>query len=79
MFIDGRRVATLGYGRNFKGVLPAGMHLVTVQQTPHLNDAYPYSQQWIRLRPGVRPTESPSSQARRMEPVNSWKKALPFR
>ncbi len=52
LFIDGNRVATLGYGRSFKGALPAGLHLVTMRQTPHLNDAYPYSQQWIRLTPG---------------------------
>ncbi len=52
LFIDGHRVATLGYGQSFKGALPAGLHLVTMMQTPHLNDAYPYSQQWIRLTPG---------------------------
>ena len=52
LFIDGQRVASLTYGRSYRGVLPAGLHLVTMQQTPHLNDAYPYSQQWIRIRPG---------------------------
>ncbi len=52
LYIDGNLVATLGYGRSFKGVFPAGLHLVTMRQTPHLNDAYPYSQQWIRLGPG---------------------------
>lgn len=52
LYIDGNRVATLGYGRSFKGVVPSGLHLVTMKQTPHLNDAYSYSQQWIRLIPG---------------------------
>ena len=52
VFIDGYRVAILGYGRSYEGVLPPGRHFVTMQQTPHLNDAYPFSQQWIRLTPG---------------------------
>jgi hypothetical protein len=56
LFIDGQRVGTLGYGRSFKGFLPAGRHFITMQQTPHLNDAYPYSQQWIKLTPGRRST-----------------------
>lgn len=52
LFIDGHRVYSLGYGRTYRGTLPAGLHLVTMKQTPHLNDAYRYSQQWIRLLPG---------------------------
>ncbi|MEO7166887.1 MAG: hypothetical protein ABI787_08110 [Spartobacteria bacterium] len=52
LFIDGTRVSTLGYGRSYTGTLSAGRHLVTMMQTPHLNDAYPYSQHWIRLVPG---------------------------
>ncbi len=52
LFINGHRVGTLGYGRTYRGSLPAGLHLITMRQTPHLNDAYPYSQQWIRLHPG---------------------------
>ena len=51
LYIDGNRVATLGYGRSYEAVWPAGLHFVTLKQTPHLNDAYPFSQQWIRLRP----------------------------
>ncbi len=52
LYINGHRVGTLGYGRTYRGSLPAGLHLITMKQTPHLNDAYPYSQQWIRLHPG---------------------------
>lgn len=52
LYINGHRVGTLGYGRTYRGTLPAGLHLITMKQTPHLNDAYPYSQQWIRLLPG---------------------------
>jgi hypothetical protein len=52
LYIDGNRVGTLGYGRRFEGTLPAGRHFVTMKQTPHLNDAYPFSQAWIRLAPG---------------------------
>jgi hypothetical protein len=52
LYIDGNRVAILGYGRSYEGVLPPGVHFVTMKQTPHLNDAYPFSQQWIRLAPG---------------------------
>jgi hypothetical protein len=52
LYIDGNRVATLSYGRTYEGMLPPGRHFVTLKQTPHLNDAYPFSQQWIRLRPG---------------------------
>ncbi len=52
LFIDGTRVSTLGYGRSYTGAIPAGRHLVTMMQTPHLNDAFPYSQQWVRLQPG---------------------------
>ena len=52
LFIDGVRVASLGYGRKYEGVIAPGLHFVTVKQVPHLNDAYPYSQQWIRVQPG---------------------------
>jgi hypothetical protein len=52
LYIDGRHVASFTYGRHYDGMLPAGDHLVTMIQTPHLNDAYPYSEQWIRVVPG---------------------------
>lgn len=52
VYIDGNRVAGLGYGRSYEAVLSPGLHFVTMKQTPHLNDAYPFSQQWIRLAPG---------------------------
>ena len=52
LYIDGYRVAVLGYGRSYEGVLSPGLHFVTMKQTPHLNDAYPFSQQWIRVAPG---------------------------
>jgi hypothetical protein len=52
LFIDGRYVTTLSYGRRFEGALPAGEHFITMQQVPHLNDAYPVSYQRIVVRPG---------------------------
>jgi hypothetical protein len=52
LYIDGRHVASFGYGRHYEGVLPAGDYVVTMKQTPHLNDAYPFSQQRIRVVPG---------------------------
>jgi hypothetical protein len=52
LYIDGRHVASFTYGRYYEGMLPAGDYLVTMRQTPHLSDAYPYSQQWIRVVPG---------------------------
>ena len=52
LYIDGVRVATLGYGRMYQGTITPGLHFVTIKQMPHLNDAWPYSQQWIRVRPG---------------------------
>jgi hypothetical protein len=52
IYIDGTRVANLGYGRSYHGVVSAGEHLVRIKQMPHLNDAYPFSQQWIRVVPG---------------------------
>lgn len=52
IYIDGTRVANLGWGETYHGVVPAGEHLVTIKQMPHLQDAYPYSQQRIRLAPG---------------------------
>ena len=52
LYIDGVRVATLGYGRQYDGFVPAGRHLITIKQMPDLNDAWPYSQQWIQIVPG---------------------------
>jgi hypothetical protein len=52
LYINGRHVASFTYGRHYEGVLPAGDYLVTMKQTPHLSDAYPYSEQWIRVVPG---------------------------
>ena len=52
LYIDGVWVVTLGYGRQYEGFLPAGRHLITIKHMPHLNDAWPYSQQWIRIVPG---------------------------
>jgi hypothetical protein len=53
IYIDGTWVANLSYGRSYHGILPSGDHLVTIKQMPHLNDAYPFSQQRIRLAPGA--------------------------
>ncbi|HSU86813.1 MAG TPA: hypothetical protein VLI42_08790 [Chthoniobacterales bacterium] len=52
LYIDGRWVDNLSYGETYRGVVSAGDHLITMQQTPHLNDAYPISHQRIRLAPG---------------------------
>lgn len=52
LYLDGRHLASFGYGRHYEGVLPAGDYMVTMQQTPHLNDAFPFSQQRIRVVPG---------------------------
>jgi hypothetical protein len=52
IYIDGQWVDNLSYGETCRGVVPAGDHLITMQQTPHLNDAYPISYQRIRLAPG---------------------------
>ena len=52
LYIDGNLAGVLGYGRNFHGVVQPGRHLITMMQTPHLNDAYPVHQQWIRVAPG---------------------------
>jgi hypothetical protein len=52
IYVDGVRVASLGYGRKYEGAIPAGNHLVTIQHMPHLNDAYPYTQTWIHVVPG---------------------------
>ena len=52
LYIDGRHLASFTYGRQYEGMLPAGDHLLTMRQTPHLSDAYLYSQQWIRVVPG---------------------------
>src|SRR3982750_263688 len=43
IYIDGAWVANLGYGRSYHGIVPAGSHLVTIKQMPHLNDANPFS------------------------------------
>ena len=52
LYIDGVHVANIGYNRSYEGVLPAGEHLVTIRQVPHLNDAYPFHQQLIKQAPG---------------------------
>ncbi len=52
LYIDGVRVASLSYGGIYKGIVSTGLHLVTIKQMPDLNDAWPYSQQWIRIVPG---------------------------
>ena len=52
LYIDGRWVDNLSYGETYRGVVPAGDHLIAMQQTPHLNDAYWISHQRIRLAPG---------------------------
>ena len=52
LYLDGRHVASFTYGRHYEGTLPAGDYLVTMRQTPHLSDAYIYSEQWIRVVPG---------------------------
>ena len=54
VFIDGRPVTILRYGRAYEGVLAPGDHLVTMRQAPHWDDAYPFSQQWIRVVLGER-------------------------
>jgi hypothetical protein len=51
LYIDGVRVATLGYGRQYEGFVPPGRHLITIKQMPDLNDAWSYSQQWIQIAP----------------------------
>lgn len=52
LYIDGRWVDNLSYGETYRGFVTAGEHLITMKQMPHLNDAYPISQQRIRLAPG---------------------------
>lgn len=52
LYIDGKHVSSFGYGRQYEGVLPAGEYWVTVKQSPHWNDAYPFSQQRIRVLAG---------------------------
>jgi len=52
LYIDGKHVASFTYGRHYEGMVPAGDHLVTMMQTPHLSDAYLHSEQWIRVVPG---------------------------
>jgi len=56
IFVDGVRVANLGYGMKYKGAVTPGLHLITIKHMPHLDGAYPFSQQWIRIvsgRPNV--------------------------
>ena len=52
LYIDGVRVANLGYGMRYEGAITPGLHLVTIKHMPHLDGAYPYSQQWIRVVAG---------------------------
>ena len=52
LYIDGKHIASFGYGRHYEGVLPAGEYMVTMQQTPHWNDAYQFSYQRIRVVSG---------------------------
>jgi hypothetical protein len=52
IYIDGTWVDNLSYGETYRGVVPAGEHLITIQHGPHLNDAYWNSQQRIRVLPG---------------------------
>ena len=52
IYIDGQWVDNLTYGETYRGQVAAGKHLVTLKHGPHLNDAYPYSQQWIWVAPG---------------------------
>jgi hypothetical protein len=52
IYIDGTWVDNLSYGETYRGVVPAGKHLVRIKHGPHLNDAYPYSEQWIWVPPG---------------------------
>ncbi len=56
IYIDGTRVANLGYGETYRGLVPPGDHLIRIKQMPHWNGAYPYSEQRIRVvqdRPNV--------------------------
>jgi hypothetical protein len=52
IYIDGTWVDNLSYGETYRGLVPAGEHLIRIKQMPHLNDAYPYSEQRIWLTPG---------------------------
>jgi len=52
LYIDGVRVANLGYGMRYEGAVTPGLHLITIKHMPHLDGAYPFSQQWIRVVPG---------------------------
>ena len=51
IYIDGQWVDNLQYGETYHGVVPAGRHLVRLKHGPHLNDAYPFSEQWIWVAP----------------------------
>ena len=52
VYIDGVRVTNLGYGIKYEGPVTPGLHLVTIKHMPHLDGAYPFSQQWIRIVAG---------------------------
>ncbi len=52
IYIDGIWVDNLSYGETYRGLVPAGEHLIRIKHAPHLNDAYPYSEQRIWLAPG---------------------------
>ena len=43
IFVDGVRVANLGYGMKYKGAVTPGLHLITIKHMPHLDGAYPFS------------------------------------
>jgi hypothetical protein len=52
IYIDGTRVANLGYGETYRGLVPSGDHLIRIEQMPHWNGAYPYSEERIRVAQG---------------------------
>ena len=51
LYLDGRHLASFGYGRHYDGVLPAGDYLVTMTDAAS-ERRYPFSQQRIRVVPG---------------------------
>src|SRR5204863_1455111 len=52
LYIDGRYVATIGYNQSYEGFFPAGEHVATIKQMPHLDNAYPFTHTRIRLVAG---------------------------
>ena len=52
IYIDGVRVANLGYGMKYEGVVAPGRHFITIKHMPHLDGAYSFSQQWITVAAG---------------------------